>query len=80
MLRPIMIIAKARVTKPCAGLRSGQLRAKYERNRDSSDTKKNAANVLLAVRDPCNSLDLLLVMAVMTCDRASKKKNYDWIS
>lgn len=48
-LIPRTIIANARVTKPWLGLRSGQLRAKYPRNSESSETIRNTANVSLVL-------------------------------
>jgi len=41
MLMPSTIMDTASVTKPCRGLSSGQLRAKYDRNKDSSETRRN---------------------------------------
>jgi hypothetical protein len=41
MLRPMVIMAQPRVTKPCAGLRSGQLRAKKLRKSEHSETMRN---------------------------------------
>jgi hypothetical protein len=40
MLRPMVIMAQPRVTKPWDGLRSGQLRAKKLRNSEHSETMR----------------------------------------
>lgn len=44
MLTPRTIIARARVTNPCAGLSSGQLRQKKPRNNESSEASRNTVN------------------------------------
>lgn len=43
MLMPSTIIDNASVTKPCDGLSKGQLRAKYARKSESSETARNTA-------------------------------------
>jgi hypothetical protein len=46
MLMPRTTIASARVTKPWAGLRSGQLRAKKVRKSENSEARRNTMRLL----------------------------------
>jgi hypothetical protein len=43
MLLPSISMAKPRKLKPCAGLRTGQTRAKYSLKMEHSDTRRNTA-------------------------------------
>jgi len=47
MLKPKIIMAMPRKTKPDSGLSIGQLRRKYERKRDSSETTRKIPMTLV---------------------------------
>lgn len=47
--KPSTTMAMPRVTKPCSGLRRGQLRAKKPRKSESSETRRNTAPVLAKI-------------------------------